>query len=77
MKIRIQNPNNEQGSALLTTLIISAIIGVTLASCLIMMQAQNASVARSQTWNSSIVTSEAGVEDALALMNKYNSSFDS
>jgi len=76
MKTRIQNPVSEQGSILLTTLIISGIIGVTLASYMIMMQAQNASVSRSQTWNSAIVTSEGGVEDALALLNNYGGSFE-
>ena len=76
MKTPMQYSNREQGSVLLTTLIISAIIGVTLASYLVMMQAQNASVSRSQTWNSAIVTSEGGVEDALALLNKYGGSFE-
>ena len=41
-----------------------------------MTQQQNQSVVRSQTWNSAIVMSEAGVEDALAMLNKFNSNFD-
>jgi len=61
---------------LIVSLLISAIIGVTLASYLIMMQTQHASVARSQVWNASISLTEAGVEDALALLNKYAGDYD-
>lgn len=72
---RLKSPA-ESGSVLLISLVITAILGLTLASYLVMSQQQNMSVMRSQNWNSSIVMSEAGVEDALALLNKYNSSFD-
>ena len=61
----------QAGTVLVVCLVISAIIAVTLVSYLIMTQAQNAAVARSQVWNTSIAVAEAGVEDALALMNKY------
>lgn len=70
------NPNRQHGSVLIVSLLISAILGVTLASYLIMMQTQNVAVARSQVWNSSITLTEAGVEDALALMNKYAGDYD-
>lgn len=68
--------NRKHGSVLIVSLVISAIIGVTLASYLIMMQTQHASVARSQVWNASISLTEAGVEDALALLNKYAGDYD-
>src|SRR5438309_3671490 len=55
---------------------LSAIIGMTLGGYLIMVLSQNRSVVRSQTWNSSIAMTEAGVEDALQLLNKYASTFD-
>lgn len=66
----------KQGSVLLVTLLVTAIMGITLASYLIMIQTQNTSVVRSQTWNSSIAVTEAGVEDALQLINKYSGNFE-
>ena len=65
MKFLQPKPQTEAGSVLLVSLIITAVLGLTLASYLIMSQQQNQSVMRSQTWNSAIVMSEAGVEDAL------------
>src|SRR6185295_9440776 len=59
------------GNVLLVTLLTCVIMGVTLASYLIMVQSQNTSVVRSQTWNTSIAVTEAGVEEALQLLNKY------
>lgn len=53
----------------MTSLMTGATIGVTLASYLIMVQQQNTSVFRSQTWNSGISITEAGIEDALAHIN--------
>jgi hypothetical protein len=76
MKMLHAKPNTQAGTVLLLSLITTAILGLTLASYLLMSQQQNQSVMRSQTWNSAIVMSEAGVEDALALLNKYNSNFD-
>lgn len=58
------------GSVLLTTLVITGILGFTLASYLTLVANQNRSVWRSQTWNSSIPVAEAGVEEAMAHLNK-------
>ncbi|MDW8309499.1 MAG: hypothetical protein RMK20_09015, partial [Verrucomicrobiales bacterium] len=69
-------PTRSHGNILIVSLVLAAILGVTLAGYLIMTQAQNAAVARSQMWNSAIVVSEAGVEDALALINKYAGNYD-
>lgn len=44
-------------------------IGLTLMSCLIMIQNQNLSVVRSQAWNGAMGLAEAGVEEALAQLN--------
>src|SRR5258705_9350989 len=41
-----------------------------------MIQSPTPSVVRSQTWNSSIAITEAGVEDALQLINKYAGNFE-
>jgi hypothetical protein len=59
----------QRGNALLIALILSALLGVTLASCLLLVSGQNASVVRSQSWNGSLALAEAGVEEALAEMN--------
>ncbi len=58
------------GSVLLVTLIIIGILGFTLASYLTLIGTQNRSVMRSQTWNSSIPISEAGIEEAISHLNK-------
>lgn len=65
-----------QGSVLLISLIFAAIAGVTLASYLIMVENQTVSVYRSQSWNVAMTVSEAGVEDALQLINRYAGSFE-
>ena len=76
MKTQLLSKPRQRGNVLLASLIISAIMGVTLASYLIMTQAQYRSVARSQVWNASMALTEAGVEDGLAMINKYNGNFD-
>src|SRR5437773_5616985 len=76
MKTIIVPKSGQRGSVLLVSLVITFIIGLTLASYLIMTQSQNVAVARSQTWNASIALSEAGVEDALAMLNKNGGNFD-
>ncbi len=54
----------------MATLVISGILGFTLASYLTMVGTQNRSVVRSQTWNTSIPIAEAGVEEAIMHLNK-------
>lgn len=50
-------------------LMTGAILMIGLASYLTLVEAQNSSVMRSQTWNSAIPAAEAGVEDALSHLN--------
>ena len=69
MKIRHQQQQLEQGSVLAITLIICAILSILMGSYLHMIQTQRFSVARSQGWNQALVVSEAGVEEAMALLN--------
>lgn len=59
----------ENGSVLAIGLVTSAVLVVGLASYLSLVEAQNSSVMRSQTWNSAIPAAEAGVEDALSHLN--------
>jgi hypothetical protein len=68
MKIRVPS-SLEQGSMLIVTVVISGIIGLTLASYLSMVQAQHLNVMRSQAWNAAIPACEAGIEEALAHLN--------
>lgn len=60
---------NENGSVMVLGLVTSAVLVVGLASYLSLVEAQNTSVMRSQTWNSAIPAAEAGVEDALSHLN--------
>lgn len=76
MKIRIDRMAREAGSVLLITLWLAVIIGTGLAGYLMMAENQSLSVYRSQTWNSIVPVTEAGVEDALQLLNKYPGTFD-
>jgi len=68
MKLLV-SPNRQRGSILMMTLILTGLIGFTLASYLTLVSAQNRSVVRSQTWNSTIPVIEAGIEEALAHLN--------
>jgi len=52
------------------TLVVTAILGATLASYLRLVSTQNYSVARSQAWNRAIPVLEAGIEEALAQVSK-------
>ena len=67
MKIR---SHADQGSALVITLVMTAILGTALASYLKLAAYQNRSVVHSQYWNSGIPIAEAGIEEALAHLNK-------
>ncbi|HYE30720.1 MAG TPA: hypothetical protein VEH27_04785 [Methylomirabilota bacterium] len=69
MNIRLSKQRRESGSALLVTIAVAAIMGMTLASYMTLVQAQNRAVAWSQTWNSALPVAEAGIEDALTHLN--------
>lgn len=71
MKITANIRARQQGSLIFQALMISALIGLVLASFLVMTQNENVLVYRSQSWNSSVPTTEAGIEDGLALINRY------
>ncbi len=77
MKIRTSIQAALHGTVLLVSLLTAAIIGLTLASYLIMTQNQSVSIFRSQTWNTSMVITEAGIEDGLQMINRFAGSFDS
>ena len=64
---------NNEGSVLLITLLTCVILGSSLAAYLEYARQESAMVYRSQTWNMAMPAAEAGVEDALALLNRVQS----
>jgi len=66
MKLAIpSHSSRRRGSVLMGTLLISLVIGVTLASFLDLTGAQHRATMRSQVWNSCVPLAEAGLEEAL------------
>ena len=63
---------NTDGNVLIICLFTCAILGFAIASCYMYVRNQMVANARSQSWNESIVLSEAGIEDGLMLINKYS-----
>jgi hypothetical protein len=72
MKLNIlrKPPGPTQGSVLIVTLTIMAIMVALVGSYLMIVQSQSASVARSQNWNSALPVTEAGLDEGMALINK-------
>lgn len=68
MNIRPSSRNH--GGALLTVMIFALIVAGLLGSYLIVVSNENTTVQRSENWNNSMSIAEAGVEEALAAINK-------
>ncbi len=66
------NTRRQDGVALLITIMILLFGAVVLSTYLLLTENEFNSVGRSQVWNSSMTLTEAGVEDALGFMNKYD-----
>ena len=66
MKISV---SKEHGGVLLVTLVLTVIMGSTLAAYLKLVEFQNRAVKRSQHWNAAIPAAEAGIEEALTHLN--------
>jgi len=66
MKIKLGRINREQGSIIVAVLLGCFVMGYILAAYLSLVNSQNLSIARSQTWNSCMPVVEAGVEEALS-----------
>jgi hypothetical protein len=71
MKINIRSPKTNRASTLLAIAILAVIVGGALAAYLLIVKQETSFGFRSQNWNTSLMVAEAGVEDALALVNKY------
>src|SRR5688572_10080727 len=59
----------KSGSVMLVVMVMTIIVGVTLASYLHLVSNQNLSIVRSMTWNHAVAVSEAGIEEAMAHLN--------
>src|SRR4029077_4826067 len=66
------NQTRTQGSVLVVALTVLAIAALVLGSYLVLVQTQTNSVSRSQTWNSAIAITEAGIEEGLAEVNRFS-----
>ena len=60
----------DHGSVLIVVLVSTVIIGVTLASYLNLVSNQNLSIMRSMAWNEAVAVAEAGIEEAMAHLNR-------
>ena len=70
MKAFLFPRHREEGSYLLATILFTAIMAFSLAGYLSLASSQNRSTYRSLAWNSIVPIMEAGVEEALAHLNK-------
>ncbi len=75
MKSPTLSRSGKHANVILVALILSAILGLALASYLIMAQQQNMSIYRSQNWNTVMPTAEAGIEDGLQSVNRFAGQF--
>jgi hypothetical protein len=69
MKIKFTPKLKQMASALLVTLVICTIMGLSMASYLMLVAQQNTLSVRSQTWNLAIAYVEAGIEEGLQQLN--------
>jgi len=76
MKLIRYTTRNSAGSVLIVSLCTALVLGILLAGYLVYTQTQNISVAKSQSWNAAITVAEAGVEEALAHLNRNAPYFD-
>ena len=75
MRTRDGNKNREQGNMLMVCVMFAVVLGITIASYLLLVRSQYISTARSHNWNIAMTLAEAGVDDALALVNKNEGDF--
>jgi hypothetical protein len=74
MKLSPRSPASAAGHVLWMVLIGTAFLGLTVFSYLRLTQVQNTLSARSQVWNNCIPVIEAGIEEALAQLNRFGDS---
>jgi len=75
MRISLHQRRGNQGSILFVALIISIVIGMSMAGYLTVIAGQQRSVMRSQKWNAALDLAEAGIEEGLAQANASPNDF--
>jgi hypothetical protein len=70
MKTRLTRKSLRRGMTYVSVVIAAVLIGLTLATYLKLVASQNQMTMRSQAWNRNIAVVEAGIEEALAHLNK-------
>lgn len=68
--------NRRRGNGLIVAVLMTAVIGIDIASYLRLVRQQNLANLRSMTWNYSVAVAEAGIEEALAQLNRNGSNFN-
>src|SRR5689334_18822107 len=66
---RIQK-TTERGSVMIVTMCVLGVSALVLGSYFMLVQNQSSAVSRSQIWNSAVPVTEAGVEEALQVINR-------
>src|SRR2546428_4325553 len=69
VKIWFKKQKKIQGSVLLIAMAVMALIGLGLASYLMLVRSQHSLVAQSQAWNTALTLAEAGIEEGMAQIN--------
>ncbi|HMJ89937.1 MAG TPA: hypothetical protein VK530_08980 [Candidatus Acidoferrum sp.] len=70
MKTRLNSQSVRQGFTYVSVVIAAVLIGLILATYLKLVASQNQMTMRSQAWNRNIAVVEAGIEEAMAHLNK-------
>src|SRR5213596_1593734 len=65
MKLRVTELSSAAGGVLLSTVVITGLLGLALGAYLMLVTNENQLVVRSQVWNAALPVAEAGVEEAL------------
>lgn len=69
MNVRANRNFKCDGSILVVTIVIVTFLGIILGAYLYLIKGENVSVAHSQHWNTALVITEAGVDEAFAQLN--------
>ncbi len=69
MKTRSKIDRRKSGSVLVVTLLLAAILVLTLGGYLWWVRTQNVQVAEAQSWNAALAIAEAGIEEGMAQIN--------
>ena len=73
MKLFRLHRRSTQGNTIFLALVVTALVGIVLASYLSLVHSQNYATMRSQAWNSAIPIIEAGIEEALTHLDTHGS----